>query len=1073
MHRVRMALDRHWIIARRLWSAVLLIACALLSLHVVSAAQVVRVGFYENAPKLYTNDLGEIVGFFPKIIEYIAAQEGWTLEYVSGTWSECLSRLEAGEIDLMPDVGYSEQRAAIYGFAGEPLFINWGIIYTSPDSGIESIPDLVGKRIAVMEGSIHTEGEQGIKAMLSQFDIRSTYVEVLDYKVVFEALQAGEADVGVVNRLFGLANEKQYGVRQTPIVFNPRELRFAYPLGSELGAQLVERIDEHVRSMKTDPDSVYYRSIETYLLGKAPDVLQRAPRWLPWVLGGAGGLIVFSGLGVLILRRRQRRLRRELATSEIRFDAMFEQAAIGLAIADPETQQFLRVNARFCDILGYTRSELAQLHIYDVVHPEDLERDMPVIRELSGGLSQHLLAHERCIRKDGAEIWGALSLAMVRDSSGKPLYWIDGLQDITKQKKAEQELAEHRENLERLVVERTEDLNTAIEAANAAMFRHNLLTDDVERDQRWFEIAGITQEDFDGTHETWRKLVHPDDLATAEARIDAVLKSQANSIQHEYRIVRPDGGIRYIESRSRVLRDDDGRPIANVGMDIDITERKKADEALRESEAFLRSMIEHMPFDFFAIDRNLRYVMQSPGSQAAIGDVIGKSVDEIDVPAAQKEQWTSEHRQVLAGKTFREENDIVTRDGELRTYLTDIAPVHVGEEIVASIGMSIDITDRKRSEERIRQLSRAIEECPVSVVITDTKGTIEYVNPKYCEVTGYAADEVVGGNPRVLKAGDQPESFYKELWDTILAGNEWRGEFCNKKKSGDLFWELASISPIRDESGSITHFVAIKEDITERKHVSWELEQAKRDAEFANQAKSDFLANMSHELRTPLNAVIGFSEVLEDGTFGDLNDKQRQYVGNILQSGRHLLSLINDILDLSKIEAGKMELEIVDVDVSRLIFESLIFVQEKAHQHRLELVTDLSEDVNALTIQADERMLKQVLFNLLSNATKFTPDNGTITVEGRIHGSDLLVRIRDTGIGMKPEDLLRVFEEFKQLDASYAKTQQGTGLGLALAKRLVELHEGRIWAESEGEGRGSTFAFALPLQHLNRKEGRE
>jgi len=479
-------------------------------------------------------------------------------------------------------------------------------------------------------------------------------------------------------------------------------------------------------------------------------------------------------------------------------------------------------------------------------------------------------------------------------------------------------------------------------------------------------------------------------------------------------------------------------------------------------------MIEHMPFDFFAIDRNLRYVMQSPGSQAAIGDVIGKRVDEIDVPAAQKEQWASEHRQVLAGKTF-----IVTRDGELRTYLTDIAPVHVGEEIVASIGMSIDITDRKRSEDRIRQLSRAVEDSPASVVITDIEGTIEYVNPKFSRVTGYASEEVVGENPRVLKGGDQPESFYKELWDTILAGREWRGEFCNKKKSGDLFWELASISPIRDEDGAITHFVGVKEDITERKYASWQLEQAKSDAESANQAKSDFLTNMSHELRTPLNAVIGFSEVLEDGTFGELNDKQRQYVGNILQSGRHLLSLINDILDLSKIEAGKMELELSEVDISRLLCESLVFVQEKAHRHDIRLETSLSEEVSALKIRADERKLKQAMFNLLSNATKFTPDGGLVTVMAEIADGELTVRVRDTGIGMKPEDLFRVFEEFEQLDASYAKTQQGTGLGLALAKRLVELHGGRIWAESEGDGKGSTLVFTLPLQSTDRTEGRE
>ncbi|MFC2108736.1 PAS domain S-box protein, partial [Candidatus Bipolaricaulota bacterium] len=637
--------------------------------------------------------------------------------------------------------------------------------------------------------------------------------------------------------------------------------------------------------------------------------------------------------------------------------------------------------------------------------------------------------------------------------------------------RAEQELAEYQENLERLVVERTDALNTAIEAANAAMFKHDLLTGEVEQDERWFEIAGITAEEFDDTHGTWRRLVHPDDLAQAEARIDAALESEAESLRQEYRIVRPDGVIRHIESRSRILRDEDGRPITHLGMNIDITERRKAEDAIRERDAFLRSIIEHMPIDFFAIDRDMRYTMQSPTSKAAVGDVVGRRADELDVDEALQEEWMSELHDVLSGVTSQREYDVPLATGEIRTYISSMAPVRVAGEIVAAIGTSLDITDRKRSEERIRQLSRVIEESPVSVVITDVEGAIEYVNPRFSEMTGYASEEAIGENPRILKSGHQPREFYKELWETILAGRDWRGEFCNIKKSGELFWELASISPIRDENDVITHFVAIKEDITERKHVAWDLEQTKRDAESANQAKSDFLANMSHELRTPLNAVIGFSEVLEDGTFGELNEKQTQYVGNILQSGRHLLSLINDILDLSKVEAGKMELEIADVDVSVLIFESLIFVQEKAHQHGIQLETTLPEDVNALVIQADERKLKQVMFNLLSNATKFTPDNGTITVGGHIQEKELWIWVCDTGIGISADNVLRVFEEFEQIDSSYSKTQQGTGLGLALTKRLIELHGGRIWVESEGEGTGSTFTFTLPLTTACESEG--
>jgi signal transduction histidine kinase len=238
-----------------------------------------------------------------------------------------------------------------------------------------------------------------------------------------------------------------------------------------------------------------------------------------------------------------------------------------------------------------------------------------------------------------------------------------------------------------------------------------------------------------------------------------------------------------------------------------------------------------------------------------------------------------------------------------------------------------------------------------------------------------------------------------------------------------------------------------------------EIEEKSRLLETASRHKSEFLANMSHELRTPLNAIIGFSEVLSERMFGEINDKQAEYLSDILESGRHLLSLINDILDLSKIEAGRMELEPSEFDLPSAIENTLILVRERAQRRGITLGRTVDERLGM--IRADERKVKQVLLNLLSNALKFTPEGGQIDVRARVQNGEAEIAVADTGVGIAPEDQEAVFEEFRQVGAT-ARKVEGTGLGLAISRKFIELHGGRIWVDSQ-VGMGSTFAFTLPL----------
>ena len=263
----------------------------------------------------------------------------------------------------------------------------------------------------------------------------------------------------------------------------------------------------------------------------------------------------------------------------------------------------------------------------------------------------------------------------------------------------------------------------------------------------------------------------------------------------------------------------------------------------------------------------------------------------------------------------------------------------------------------------------------------------------------------------------------------------------------------------------------LKAGILWRDQALAETARLRSEAEVSNAAKNEFLMNMSHELRTPLTAIIGFSELLEGRFFGELNEKQKSYVQEIFDSGHHLLKLINDILDLSKIETGKLELKISPLDLSQLLNNCMGMIKERAIGRSLTLELQIKEDdFFGKEILADELRLKQIIVNLLSNAVKFSPPGGHIRLEAQRNGDELMISVSDTGIGIKHQDQERIYGTFERLNFSFSRPEPGTGLGLALVRKLVELHGGRVWVESEGEGKGSTFRFVIPFLEAAKEE---
>ncbi|TCS65076.1 ATP-binding protein [Varunaivibrio sulfuroxidans] len=385
---------------------------------------------------------------------------------------------------------------------------------------------------------------------------------------------------------------------------------------------------------------------------------------------------------------------------------------------------------------------------------------------------------------------------------------------------------------------------------------------------------------------------------------------------------------------------------------------------------------------------------------------------------------------------------------------------------VETIGrLRIEIAERKKAEIRIRKLSRAVEQSPVSVMITDLDGHLEYVNPKFLQATGYTTAEVIGRNPRFLKSGTMSKDQYRELWRTISSGGEWRGEMHNIRKDGSRFWEYASISPIRDPDGKIVSYLAVKEDITDRKAAEDDLLRAKEQAEYADHAKTQFLASMSHELRTPLNAIIGFSDLLMHQDIETLgNKKYRGYVSDINAAGQHLLEIITDILDMSKIESETLELHEETIDLNAILQTCEHLALGQAEDKNIHLALELAE--TPLLLLADRLRVKQIFINLLGNAIKFTPQNGRIVTRSALLANGALkVTVSDNGIGMSPEDIPHALEPFGQLTDTASHPHEGVGLGLYLARVFTEKHGGTLSIESN-LGKGTRISVVFPGERI-------
>ncbi len=563
-------------------------------------------------------------------------------------------------------------------------------------------------------------------------------------------------------------------------------------------------------------------------------------------------------------------------------------------------------------------------------------------------------------------------------------------------------------------------------------------------------------------------ILPPEQIPRSKIELDK-LKNRGSYEKFVGKIRTKDGRLIDVEVNSSVIIEGDK---VTGSMDIirDITERRKMEEALRENEEKYRALMDDAGDAILLID-----------FEGTVRDVNKKA---LEIFGHTKEELLNMHvtqiypreelaRSISAFKETLNKGSGFLRDGLIRRKDGCTIPVDIAQSVIkygdrkAVQGIFRDITRRKQdeealraNEEKFRRLSQefhaVLDAIPDNLTLQSPDLKIMWANKGAAGGLGKEASDLIDQHCYELWHHRSTPCESCPVQKSFKTGKSVNAETVSY--DGKI-WELRAV-PILDDNGKVISVVEVGRNITEAKHAA-EVSIENVRLSHASKAKSEFLATMSHELRTPLNSIIGFSELLKQKTPGELNEKQEKYVDNVLISGRHLLCLINDILDLSKVEAGKIELNLERISVPVLIEESLVSIKEKAARHDIIVKKEL--DPKLILIEADKLRLKQVLFNLLSNAAKFSkPEGGTITIRTKKVGDMAVISVSDTGIGIREEDMGSLFKTFEQLDSGFSRKYGGTGLGLAISKRLLELHGGRIKAESR-YGEGSTFTFYLPI----------
>jgi PAS domain S-box-containing protein len=640
----------------------------------------------------------------------------------------------------------------------------------------------------------------------------------------------------------------------------------------------------------------------------------------------------------------------------------------------------------------------------------------------------------------------------------------------------------------------------ALKGANDAIWDWDLDRNTKFFSPRWKQMRGFSDQEIGDSPDECISRIHPDDYHRFMRTLDEHVLGESEFFEIEYRSQCKDGSYLWVLDRGQTVKNQAGKATRFIGFETDISDRKHSEEKLQKSEQRYRALMDNASDAIFLADAQGNLIEANHKAEILLGytrEELSRlhvsQIHPVDSLKAVREHFQG----VVQGiATSMLESFVLRKDGSQVPVEITGSRIELDETFIAQ-GIFRDISDRKRiesalvdSQKRYRALFNHKSEAVFINSFTDTGKPSNFieVNQTACEILGYSREELLTMGP-----GDiMPKDFFckREVIETLHAQKYASQEILHQTKDGKIFPVELNLVELEDSQGK-TLVIASARNISDRKDYEHQLELANAELIRATRLKDEFLANMSHELRTPLNSILGMSEGLLEGILGAINQRQTQAITAIEKSGRHLLALINDILDLSKIEAGKLELDITKVNILQLCQSSLNFVKHQAFKRQIQLRANLSQNIGEMFL--DERRLRQVLINLLSNAVKFTPIGGRVILDVHYEPIEinlaehisltriplqprpnsvlescpledrfyLCISITDTGIGIDSLDQVKLFKPFVQIDSSFNRKYEGTGLGLALVKQIVEMHGGDVTLRSQ-IGEGSCFTVRLP-----------